>query len=299
LTSIAASSSLARLGAAALLALVSVALPACKSVQRQDPPPPAALDHMRIGDQYMKQGYPVKAIPEYETAQTVAPNSYTVKMALGNAYRGANYLDRAISTYNQASELWPESPNPWCEKGVVLTMKEQWKEAEEAFDESISKVKDKSTYTEPWFNKGVLYLSQRRNEEAKQQFDLVLARDPNVPDAHVNLGLIDLENGYFQGAEQRFQAALKLRPDHAVAMYNLGLSFLLQNRPERAIKEFDRAIAKDRKYVQAYNNKGVAFRKMGRPESARACFKSALDVEPGNEFARQNIRELDQEKGGR
>ena len=289
-----------------VVALVSlVALSACSGPQRKDPPPPAAQEHLRIGEQYMKQGYPEKAIVEFEGAQMVAPQSYTVKMALGNGYRGAGYLDRAISTYTQASELWPESPNPQNEMGIIYGQKSLTKEAEEQFDASMKKVPEKgagSKYTDPWFNKGVLYLSLNRNDEAKDLFLAVLQRDPNVADAHVNLALIDLNNGYFEGAEQRLQAALKLRPDHAVAIYNLGLSFLMQNRPERAIAEFKKAIAKEPKYVQAYNNMGVAYRNISRPESARACFKKALDLDSQNEFARGQMRELDQEKaqgGGR
>ncbi|HVY62674.1 MAG TPA: tetratricopeptide repeat protein [Planctomycetota bacterium] len=284
-----------RLALALALALAAPALSTgCRGPERQDPPPAAAYELMRIGEQYLAQGRALDAVEQMRKAETVAPNSFTVKMALGRAQFAASYLDAAIATYNKAAELDPKSPEPWNEEGRIYLTKGLYPEAEEYFDKAIKK---DDRYVNAYFNKGVLYYDyMKRAEEARKMFEKALSLRSDLPDAQVNLGRIDADNGYWDNARAHFEAALQLKPDHALALANLGYTYLAQKRYERAIDVLKRATGREPRAGWAWLQLGYAYRAIGRRESARECFKKVLALDPQNQEAKDQLRDIEQER---
>jgi len=58
--------------------------------------------------------------------------------------------------------------------------------------------------------------------EAMEQYQEALQLNPNLTDAHYNLGLIFSETGRTSGAIGQFEQALRLKPDDADVRDHLG-----------------------------------------------------------------------------
>ncbi|MGH7230908.1 MAG: tetratricopeptide repeat protein [Nitrospiraceae bacterium] len=71
----------------------------------------------------------------------------------------------------------------------------------------------------------------------------VLARQPDLAQAHYGLGAIRYTLGDHAGAIEAYRQVLRLRPDYADAHYHLGLVLKLTNQDEAAAAEFLAAAA--------------------------------------------------------
>jgi len=67
---------------------------------------------------------------------------------------------------------------------------------------------------------------------------------------------------------------------------------VLQNRSAEGIADLSEAIRLAPKDVRAYNNRGWAYEFSGDKTRAIADFRKALSIDPGNQFARDNLKRL-------
>jgi len=78
------------------------------------------------------------------------------------------------------------------------------------------------------FEQGVAMLQAGQYEYAITAFHRVVALNPMLPEAHVNLGFAFYGIGDFRGADRFFQGALALAPDMANAHYGRSISLAEQ-----------------------------------------------------------------------
>jgi len=76
----------------------------------------------------------------------------------------------------------------------------------------------------------------------QKRLELVCEVDPDVPDAHVNLGSA-LVHDELEEALACYRKALQLQPDHALAHCNLGQALRFQGKFREALAELQRAAA--------------------------------------------------------
>lgn len=86
-------------------------------------------------------------------------------------------------------------------------------------------------------------LLTRDLDNAMQYVDRARALDPDAPDLHVHLAILQLAVGMHDRAEKELDLALAQRPDWGRAHLWLGLVRLYQEQPEAAIAEVESAIA--------------------------------------------------------
>lgn len=66
------------------------------------------------------------------------------------------------------------------------------------------------------------YIQDDQLEVAKQVFEKKMAEDPNDPEAHLGLGVIDRLSGNVDSALSKFNEALQIDPDNADAKFNMA-----------------------------------------------------------------------------
>lgn len=76
--------------------------------------------------------------------------------------------------------------------------------------------------------------------------------------------------------------------DDAKKQVEFGISVAQRGLWREAIYRWERAAAIDPTYAAAQNNLGIAYEHEGEMEKARAAYERALELEPSNEFIRQN-----------
>lgn len=60
------------------------------------------------------------------------------------------------------------------------------------------------------YNKGVKYQQTGQTELAEQQFKLALQNNPELAEAHLNLGLIYIDRDWYEGAETSTKKAVEI-----------------------------------------------------------------------------------------
>lgn len=86
---------------------------------------------------------------------------------------------------------------------------------------------------------------------------------------------------------------IKLMPDKSAGYYNnIGMCYMDQEKYKEAIDNFLVAAKTDSKFSSAYNNIGTCYERMNDIPKAKDSYRKALEVDPGNELAKQNLEKL-------
>jgi len=72
-----------------------------------------------LGESQRRAGQPGQAVRTLERASAIGRTSFVTFFFLGEAYRDANRLDRAMSAYREAARLEPEFARAWFELGAA------------------------------------------------------------------------------------------------------------------------------------------------------------------------------------
>jgi Tfp pilus assembly protein PilF len=116
-----------------------------------------------------------------------------------------------------------------------------------------------------------------------------IARNPDCPLAHLNLGVLLKERGQRDDAKAEYLEALKINPDYAEALTTLGVCQAEEKQFEKAIGSFEAAIKSDPNYSPAWYNMGNAFRDKGKSNEAIASYQTALQMWSENQEAHNNL----------
>jgi tetratricopeptide (TPR) repeat protein len=82
--------------------------------------------------------------------------------------------------------------------------------------------------------------------------------------------------------------ALADRRSDAKAQVDFGIRVAQKNLWKEAVFRFEKAIEIDKTYGGAWNNLGIAYEQLGRFDDARKAYEKALELEPNNNFIRNN-----------
>ena len=115
--------------------------------------------------------------------------------------------------------------------------------------------------------------------EAELRFDAFLIEHPGYPGAHVNLAIVQAEQGDDAAAEASILAALELDPSHPAALNQLGMLRRRQGRFEEAENAYLKAVTADPGYALAHYNLGVLYELyLQRLEPALHHFETFQDL---------------------
>ncbi len=131
---------------------------------------------------------------------------------------------------------------------------------------------------------GALALRALKYERALELDDSALA--------HYNLANVERDLGDLDRAEAEYKKALAVDPDHPWTLHNLSMLLQQRGRASEAVPLAEHEVELAPDSAAAYNNLGNALRGAGRDADARVAFVRALELDPGFELARTNLRIL-------
>lgn len=100
--------------------------------------------------------------------------------------------------------------------------------------------------------------------EARAAYRQALDLDPEMADAHLNLGRLEHEAGELGKAEAHYRDAVRCAPEDPVSHFNLGVLLEDRGRPDEAILAYLQAIARDPECADAHYNLGLVLEARGR-----------------------------------
>ena len=130
---------------------------------------------------------------------------------------------------------------------------------------------------------GLGFLTVQRNQDYRSKIAIwgdTVAKRPENPRAHNNLGNALWESGKTEEAIDHCEQALRLEPDFAEAHNNLGNALWQSGKIEEAIAHYEQALRIEPNFADAHYNLGNVLEQTGKIEQAIAHYEQALRIEP-------------------
>jgi tetratricopeptide (TPR) repeat protein len=198
---------------------------------------------------------------------------------LGNALAAAGRADAALPQYEKALALDPDSVEVLFNLANTLAALQRFDAATAAYEKVIALRPD---YAEAHYNFGNILYQSGRTGEAMTRFETAVALQPNSAEARNNLGVVLNDLKRYDEAAAQFKKALAIAPHYPDAHSNIGMVLAAQDRDAEAIPHFEKAIALQSDFVVAINNLGNALFRLDRYGEARVQFERALSLAPGS-----------------
>jgi len=140
-------------------------------------------------------------------------------------------------------------------------------------------------------NKGVSLDNLGLYDEAIREYKEALRINPELAEAHLNLGIALKAKEDMEGAIREFREALKINPRYAEVHNILGVTLYLYTRGdmEGAIEEFREALRINPELAEAHTNLGILLKAKGDVEGAIREYMEALRVNPELAEAHYNL----------
>ncbi|MGB9093073.1 MAG: tetratricopeptide repeat protein, partial [Gallionella sp.] len=148
-----------------------------------------------------------------------------------------------------------------------------------------------------YYNTGLQFLNAGKPEDAATYFRNALAIEPNLAEAHFNLGNALKGLGQNEDAAASYRRAIEIRPDYADANCNLGVALQKLGKFRDAAAHYRRAIEAKPDYVEAHYNLGNTWKDIGQLDKAVPSYREALEIKPDLVPAHNNLGLALQELG--
>jgi len=142
---------------------------------------------------------------------------------------------------------------------------------------------------------GLAYLNQGELALAKEKLERALAENPNDPNVHSAMAMLQDRLGFPQKADKEFKEALSRGPHSPDILNNYAVYLCRTGRVDEGVKSFEEAAhnALYRTPEAAYTNAGVCLRGAKRDTQAAMSFQRALQVRPNFAEAAFQLADLD------
>lgn len=87
----------------------------------------------------------------------------------------------------------------------------------------------------------------------------LLNKQPNLANAHVNLGIVYIKTKSFDEAENSLNRALAINPNNIYALNQIGFLYRRQGKFDEARKSYEKAIAVKSDYANAHLNLAILY----------------------------------------
>lgn len=148
-------------------------------------------------------------------------------------------------------------------------------------------------------NLGLIFNQQHKFAEALVEFQKALAIDPKDAITYNGIGAALRAQKDLDGAIKNWQTAVTYSPHLATAHYNLGTAYELKKDYDKALESYRQATANDFRLGEAYFRMGIIMQSRNQNSEAKEQFSQALKVAPGAEYskkAREFLAAMEQAK---
>jgi tetratricopeptide (TPR) repeat protein len=111
-------------------------------------------------------------------------------------------------------------------------------------------------------------------DEAREAYERALSLDPELAEAHVNLGRLLNERGDAAAAEVHYRRALAAHPQDGTAAFNLGVALEDLGREREALEAYERALTVDPLDADAHFNAASLCERLRETAAALLHWKS-------------------------
>jgi len=177
--------------------------------------------------------------------------------------------------------------------GVIAAGRGEYELAVECLVRSLDR-RPRAAGSRFWARFWLAYCQQQsgRTDEAIAEYGVCIGLRPDFAWPHYNLGLIYAGLNNLEAAHRHLLIAVQLKPDLAQAHADLGVLRFQQGDYSEARQSCDKAIDVGLRTSRVFANRAAARAAMSDVDGAKADLQKALEIDPQNETARENLRRL-------
>jgi tetratricopeptide (TPR) repeat protein len=124
--------------------------------------------------------------------------------------------------------------------------------------------------------------TEGKSDEAIAAYNEVLAKNPQVAEAHYNIGYIQAKKKDWPAAEAAYLKALEVRPGYGEAISALARVYQDSGQAAKATELLTKAATDNPKDGKVQFNLGVFYLNSVKAEEASAAFQKAAEADPAN-----------------
>ena len=208
----------------------------------------------------------------------------------GWALRERNQPERALSDFNRALELAPNTAATYSQRGLTHLRLKDFDKAIADYNKAIELAPRSAAFIN---DRGVAYMDLKDYKRAIADFDRAIEIDPNYA-----LPFNNRARAHSLGAQDHQRAiadldrAIQINPRYGLAYENRAFSQLDLKDLDKAIADFTKAVEFSPRSARAFKGRGDAYERKCNRALAMADYRRALDVNSGYSAARENLTRL-------
>jgi tetratricopeptide (TPR) repeat protein len=198
----------------------------------------------------------------YREILSLNAESAEADMLAGEADDEMQNHGAAVEQFRAAVKADPREPNAHFGLGYLLWKQNQFEEAALEFHAELDNVPD---HAQALAFLADSYMQLNRSSEAMPLIQKALKIDPNVPRAHLDLGILYADAGHNDDAIREFKLAAKLTPEDPSPHWRLARLYQAMGNKAEANLEFQKTSALHKQENETIMTKLKAAQDKGKP----------------------------------
>lgn len=216
-----------------------------------------------------------KAIESFNTAIQMDsnPRSYFLK---GKSLYKIKLFEKAIEAYKISYQLNPDDHELRYELGLYYLDLDK---NEDALDHLTAAIQLREDLPEPYYDRGLLLTKLQQYVKARSDFDKLgtLYPDDKKFLSYYQIGNTYFYEGTFEKAVEYFSKSLELYPDDPQALLNRGNAYRQLSEFDLAIENYSQAIIINPDYGAAYGNRADLNQRLGNVNLAIQDYETLMN----------------------
>jgi tetratricopeptide (TPR) repeat protein len=188
---------------------------------------------------YLGRAYRNLSSQVYDELLRTGPDSARANQVMAESYALSGKLEDAVKKYRRVLEINPNLPGIGSALGDLYVDASDYSKAEEVYREELKLSPGNADLS---YKYGAVLLKLGRSSEAIPHLEKAVISDPNLAEAHFQLGKAFSDEGNLDGAEKAWLKVIQLRPGLeliAPTHYQLAQLYQKQERNKEAEKELE------------------------------------------------------------
>jgi tetratricopeptide (TPR) repeat protein len=235
----------------------------------------------------------------------LAQTAHQIIAASPNAPDG--YLLRALAEMNRqrfsdaeqdmrkAADVAPGNPAPYVQMGNLHQLQKQYPEAIKFYQQALDKDPASSDALQGLMN---TYIAQKQLDQAVAAAKSQIAKSANVSGFYDLLGTVLFQKKDYAAADAAFHKAIDLDKNNSDALLKLAQAQAAEGSASQALATYQQSIKDHPREISFYILAGMMDESQNNFDQARSMYQQALNIQPDNPLASNNLAYLMLQQGG-